>query len=219
MPQTTQRIKELARRRAPAGRPQPIALYEGLLWLGSWETDRIYGIDPDRWSDVEEVVAPGRPYGIAPLDGALHVVVSDGGEADDRYLYRFIPGQGFVADSKTACPQFTGSHLTSDGKRLYLCQAHERRIVALDENAHVAATFPLPTRIAGMGFGPNGTLFAISADAEFEELAFGALSLTEQPAFAAVAPMPFGARALAFDGSAWYTSDREVGDVVRFNVE
>jgi hypothetical protein len=219
MRQTTKQIHEIRRRPAPAGRCQPLALFDGLLWTGSWETDRIYGIDPNTWSVARDVPAPGKPYGIAPLNDALHVVVSDGGEEDDRYLYRFVPGAGFSAESKTACPQMTGSHLTSDGTRLYLVQAHERRIVTLDAAYGVTGTFSLSTRTGGIGFGPGGKLYCIAADEDFDNLTFGTLELKAGgSAFEAIAPIDAGFRSLAFDGSAWYTSDREDGEILTFTV-
>ena len=213
----THTINERSRRRSPGGRPQPIALYQNLLWVGSWETDRIYAIDPATWKTVHDFEAPGRPYGIAPHNGTLHVVVSDGGEEDDRYLYRFNPETGFLNDSKTPCPQLTGSHLVSDGKRLYLGQMHERRIVTLDENAGVVDEFPLPGPCAGFGFGPGGKLFFISADDDFERLTFGTLdTASKPPQFSGLASFGFGARCLAHDGNAWFTCDREEGDIVSF---
>lgn len=219
MQQTTKRIQEVQRRKAPAARCQPLALFDGLLWTGSWETERIYGIDPNTWSVARDVPAPGKPFGIAPLDDALHIVVSDGGDADDRYLYRFVPSDGFITESKTPCPQMTGSHLASDGKRLYLGQAHERRIVTLDAAYGIVDAFALSTRAAGFAFGPGNELYFISADEDFENLTFGTLELkagTTQ--FKAIATADAGFRSLAFDGSVWYTSDREAGEVVTFTV-
>ncbi len=217
MQQTTKQIHEVRRRPAPAGRCQPLALYDSLVWTGSWETDRIYGVDPDTWSIVQEVPAPGKPYGIAALGDALHVVVSDGGEEDDRYLYRFVPRDGFIADSKTPCPQMTGSHLTSDGKRLYLGQAHEHRIVTLDAAYGITDTFALSTRTGGFGFGPESKLYFIAADEDFDNLTFGMLELkTRDSTFEAIATIDPGFRSLAFDGSVWYTSDREDGEIVTF---
>jgi hypothetical protein len=219
MQQTTRRIHEVQRRPAPAARCQPLSLFDGLLWTGSWETDRIYGIDPNAWKVVQEVPAPGKPFGIAPLDDALHVVVSDGGDADDRYLYRFVPRDGFIAESKTPCPQMTGSHLASDGKRLYLGQAHERRIVTLDAAYGIVDAFALSTRSGGFGFGPGNQLYFIAADEDFENLTFGRLELKEGKAtFEAIAAADAGFRSLASDGSVWYTSNREEGEIITFTV-
>lgn len=184
--------------------------------MGSWDTNHIYGVDPKSWTVKEDVAAPGTPYGIAPLDGALYVVVSDGGDEDDRYLYRFAPGGGFDASSKTPCPDLTGSHLASDGKQLFLGQMHNRRIVTLDAQTQITSEIPLPTRCGGFGFGPGGQLYMISADDEFEKLELATLDL--DGTMKRLAPIEFGARSLAYDGSVWYTSDREAGFVVSFTL-
>jgi hypothetical protein len=211
-------IKELARKPSPGARPQPLALFEDALWVGAWETNALYAIDPKTWSTIDTVPAPGRPYGIASFDSELRVVVSDGGEADDRYLYRFRPGKGFDEASKTACPDFTGSHLAAKDGELYLGQMHYRRILVLDDAYAIVRTIPLATRIGGFGFGPNGALFLIAADQEFERLEL-AIADEEKPGEpSVVAPIEFGARALTFDGKAWFTSDREESQIVSFTV-
>jgi hypothetical protein len=37
-----QTLRELQRRPAPGARPQPLALFEGALWVGSWEPNSLY---------------------------------------------------------------------------------------------------------------------------------------------------------------------------------
>jgi hypothetical protein len=213
-----QTIKELQRRPSPGPRPQPLALFADKLWIGSWDTNSIYAVDPKSWSVIESIPAPGRPYGIAPIDGELRIVVSDGGEADDRYFYRFIPGKGFDEASKTACPDFTGSHLAARSGTLYLGQMHDRRILALDANYTILREIPLPTRCGGFAFGPDGKLYMIAADEEFERLEFATFDLNGANKLDVIAPVPFGARGLAADGRAWFTSDREVSQIVSFAV-
>lgn len=216
MQHTTRQIHEVTRRPAPAARIQPLALHEGLLWMGSWETNHIYGVDPVSLAVKEDVAAPGQPFGIAPLDGVLHVVVSDGGDDDDRYLFRFVPGSGFDLSSQTPCPQMTGSQLASDGHQLFLGQMHERRIVTLDAQSQITSEIPLPSRCGGIGFGPDGTLYMIAADDEFEKLDMA--TLDRDGKMTVLAPIEFGARSLAYDGTAWYTSDREAGYIVTFTL-
>jgi len=213
-----QTVTERQRRPSPAGRPQPLAFYGKTLWMGSWDTDRLYAIDPQTWKVTDEVAAPGKPYGLATVGAEMRAVVSIG-EDDDRYLYRFVPGKGFDADSKMACPDFTGSHLASDGTTLYLGQMGLRRIVTLDESGAVASEVALPTRCGGIGFGPGG-FYIISADEEFENLKLAKLDLTgSDKDLELVAAIPFdGARALAYDGTAWWTSDREVSEIVSFTM-
>jgi hypothetical protein len=210
-----QNVKELERHPSPGTRPQPLAIQGKTLWAGSWDTDHLYAIDPRTWHVREEVAAPGKPYGLATIGDELRVVVSIG-EEDDRYLYRFIPGQGFDAESKTACPDFTGSQLASDGTTLYLAQMGNRRILALDANGTVLREIALPTRCAGMGFRAS-TFYMISADEEFENLQLATLDVqVNNPTLAPVAAIPFDARSLAFDGTSWWTSHREASEIVSF---
>jgi hypothetical protein len=212
-----QNVRERERRPSPAARPQPLALHGTTLWMGSWDTDRLYAIDPRTWSVTDEVEAPGKPYGLTSFGGEMRAVVSLGDD-DDRYLFRFVPGRGFDLESKTACPDFTGSHLASDGTTLYLGQMGERRILAMDGGGAILREIALPSRCGGMGFGPGGFHF-ISADEEFENLSLATLDLSaSSPPLAPFAAIPFGARSLAYDGTAWWTSDREANEIVAFTV-
>ncbi|MGC1381063.1 MAG: hypothetical protein WA814_08580 [Candidatus Baltobacteraceae bacterium] len=211
-----QNVTEVERHAAPAGHPQPLAFYEGSLWAGAWDTDHIYAIDTKTWSVVNDVAAPGKPYGLARLDGHLAAVVSLG-EDDDRYLYRFDAASGFDPASKAACPDFTGSHLAINGETLYLCQLGKRRILVLDTAGKIARTIALPTRLAGLGFGPGGASYMISADEEWENLALARVDLSKDEAVVEpVAAIPFDARALAFDGTRWWTSHRDANEIVAF---
>lgn len=186
--------------------------------MGSWDTDRLYAIDPATWVVREEIAAPGKPYGIASFGDGLSVVVSVGDD-DDRYLYRCTPGKGFDPASKTACPDFTGSHLAADADALYLAQQGKGRILVLDARATVKRTIALPTRCAGLGFGPAGESYIITGDEELENLAMARFDLrVDQATLDPVASVPFDARCLAFDGTAWWTSEREANEIVSFTV-
>jgi hypothetical protein len=213
-----QTIQETQRRPSPGGRPQPLAFHDSLLWIGSWDTGKLYGVDARQWSVRREVDAPGRPYGLASLDGALRVVVAL--EDDDRYLFRFTPEGGFDASSKTPCPDVTGSHLASDGSTLYLCQQGRRRILELDDAGGVRREIALPTRCGGFAFRAPGDCRMLSADDEFDNLTFASIDLKQNaPAAEPLAPINAEARALTFDGDLWWTSYREVNEVVAFRVD
>ncbi|HTA40055.1 MAG TPA: hypothetical protein VK760_13310 [Candidatus Acidoferrales bacterium] len=211
-----QNVTERSRHAAPGGRPQPLAFNGTTLWAGSWDTNSLFAIDPKTWTVTDEVAAPGKPYGIAVTGAEMRVVVAIG-EEEDRYHFRFHPGKGFDESSKTACPDFTGSHLAFDGKTLYMAQMGLRRIVTLDDAGTIVREIALPTRIAGMGFGPAG-FYLISGDEEWENLKLATFDIaSNDPKLAPIAAIPFdGARALAYDGSAWWTSDREVSEIVSF---
>ncbi len=212
-----QDVKEQVRRPSPGSRPQPLAFDGTSLWMGSWDTDHIYQLEPKSGNVLAEIAAPGKPYGLAVLDKELRVVVSIG-ENDDRYFYRFVPGIGFDLASKEACPDLTGSHLASDGNLLYLAQMHYRRILVIGPDGSIQREIPLPSRIGGMGFR-SGTLYVISADEEFENLHFATFNVNSgKPEVTEVASIPFDARSLAFDGGAWWTSHREASQIVSFTV-
>ena len=88
---------------APGPRCQPLAFDGTSLWTGSWETNKIYELDPKSGATRSEFDAPGPPFGLATFNGELRAVISHG-EDEDRYLYRFVPGEGFDLASKTASP-------------------------------------------------------------------------------------------------------------------
>jgi outer membrane protein assembly factor BamB len=207
-------VKELTRHPSPGGRPQPLAYRNNVLWVGSWDTDHLYAIDLKSWNVIESVPAPGRPYGLAVLGDEIRVVVAIGD--DDRYFYNFIPGKGFDEASKTPCPDFTGSHLAYDGTTLYMTQLGRQRILAFDKNGTVLREIALPTRCGGIGIR-DGKFYIIAADAEFEELSLASLDVSlSAPQAITIASLPSDARALTFDGSAWWTSLREINEILSF---
>lgn len=211
-----QTTEELNRHPAPATRPQPLADLNGLLWIGSWDTDRIYAIEPQTWQIRKEFEAPGKPYGLTAYGDELRAVISHG-EEDDRYLYRLDPSAGFDLGSKAECPDLTGSHLAADGATIYLGQMTFRRILVLNGDAAIEREIALPTRCAGFGFGPGGRFYMISGDEEFEHLQFGTLDVTQsEPQFNAIRPLPDEARSLVHDGSRWWTSLRDANEIASF---
>ncbi|MFN2528170.1 MAG: hypothetical protein ABR584_05580 [Candidatus Baltobacteraceae bacterium] len=188
------------------------------MWIGSWDTEKIYEIDPKTGVARNEFAAPGKPFGLAAFEDGLRVVVSDNGEADDRYLYHFAPDTGFDLTSKIACPDLTGSHLAAHGSDLYLAQLHNRRILVLATDASVKREISLPSQIAGMAFR-DGKLFVIAADDEFEDLRFAALiGDPGKPQLEEIAKLPSVARCLASDGEVWWTAHREDNEIVSFTV-
>jgi YVTN family beta-propeller protein len=212
-----QTLTERERHAAPGGRPQPLAFLGKTLWAGCWDTDTVYAIDPQTWSVTAQVAAPGKPYGLAAVGNELRVVVAIGDD-EDRFLYRFTPGQGFDPDSKLPCPDFTGSHLAYDGNQLYLAQLGNRRIVTLDERGSIAREIAVPTRFGGMAFGPSA-FYIIAADEDFDHLQFATLDIhADRPDAVPVADIAPDARALAFDGKNWWTSYRELNEIVSFTI-
>jgi hypothetical protein len=185
--------------------------------MASWDTSRIYAIDPQSWEVRHEIESPGKPFGITGFGDELRVVVSHG-ENDDRYLYRLLPDRGFDLGSKTPCPDLTGSFLAADGSIIYLGQMTFRRILVLTADATVEREIALPTRCGGLGFGPGGRFYMISGDAELEHLQFGALDISsDAPPFEGIRPLPDEARSLAYDGGRWWTCLRDLDEIASFS--
>jgi hypothetical protein len=212
-----QTTSELNRRPSPANRPFALTKFEGSIWMGSWDTDRLYVMDPQTLQVRNEVEGPGRPYGMAAVGDELRAVVAhEHGDEDDRYLYRVRNGAYDLA-SKTPCPDLTGSFMTARGATIYLGQMHYQRILEMNSDYTIRREIALPTRCAGFAFGPDGRFYMISADAEFENLKFGTLDVTQdRPQFESIRPLPDEARYLLHDGSVWWTSLRDLNEIATF---
>lgn len=214
--QTVTQISQIRRLPAPAPKPLGLAFDGPKLWMGSREAQRLYAIDPASWAGHDEGAAPGSPFGMTFVGDELRVVLGLG-EDDDRYIYRFIPGHGFKSD-RIACPQFTGSHLAFDGDTLFLSQAGNRAILALDAKGEVTRTISLERVPLGMTIA-RGLFYLVTSDSEFEDLqltSVDARSATAQ--VTALASIPFAARGLAFDGSHFWTSHRDANEIVAFEL-
>jgi hypothetical protein len=211
--QTLHDIIELLRMPSPAPKPLGLACDGETLWMASRGTDRLYAIDPKKWTVRSEAQLPGKPTGMTVLGDELRIVLGFG-ENDDRYIVRYIPGHG-LKNERIACPDFTGSHLAYDGDTLFLSQAHDRRILALDAHGAVLREIPLSRTPFGMTI--HGGCFYLVAEDDAEELFFMKVDAHgEQPVITTLASIPFGARGLAFDGTRFWTSHRDNNEIVAF---
>lgn len=211
-------ITESMRLPSPAPLPLGLAFDGTTLWMASRETHRIYAINAPTWTVGEEAEAPGGPFGMTMVGDELRVVVGEGAKDHDRYIYRFVPGHGFKSD-RIACPDLTGAHLAFDGDTLFLSQASNRRILALDGAGNVIREIPLERTPLGMTVS-EGCFYLIVSDEEFENLEFVRLDARmEKPEATTLAAIPFDARGLAFDGSRFWTSHRDNNEIVAFTAE
>lgn len=211
-------VHETMRLPSPAPRPQSIAFDGEKLWMGSIETNRIYAIDPHHWTVSEEERAPGKPYGIAVVGDELRVICAQGDE-DSRVIRRFVPGHGFKDSDALACPDDTGSQLSYDGVRLYVSQWYNKRILGIDERGSVVRTIPAPRGICGQCFF-DGAFYVLNTDDEESTDYFLTRIVVNggQPNVEDLARVPFAARALAHDGSRFWTNHREHNQIVAFTV-
>jgi outer membrane protein assembly factor BamB len=215
MNQTFAAIEELLRMPAPCPAPMGVACDGTDLWIGSFETNRIYGVRALQGTVFEEAQAPGRPFGITVTGDALRVVMSEGSD-DDRYIRRYIMGKRFKSE-KIPCPDLTGSFIAYDGDRLYISQRDNQVIIEVDETGTVLRTIPVPRQITGMVV-VGGRFYLVTTPSrtsdDYRLLCLDARR--ELPEVHELASLPFAGRSLAFDGSKFWTSDRDRNELVAF---
>jgi hypothetical protein len=209
-------IAERRRLLSPAPTPQALAWHGGALWIGSRDLRRIYGIDVKTWAVFEETEAPGIPWAAVSVGEGLCITSGEGPE-DDRYLRRYLPGKGFSATERIACPEFTGSYLSDDGDHLYLSQWYKHRILKLDPRGNILREIAIHAEICGHVF-VDGLIYVLRGTEEGEgDWRIARLDPREEtPQIEELARVPFQCRSLAFDGESFWTNHREANRIVSF---
>jgi hypothetical protein len=210
-------IHELQRLDSPAPKPTSLAWDGSTLWMGSRETKHIYGINPITWTVIWESAAPGTPYGMTIMEGELRVLCGETSD-DNRIIRRCVPQHGFDGKFSIPCPDDTGSQLGYDGHRLHVSQWYPRKVMALGSEGQVERVINIPHGICGQVFF-GVFLFLITTDEE-EKGDYWLTRVDLRPATPAIedlARIPFAARALAFDGTRFWTNHREQNQIVSFS--
>jgi hypothetical protein len=209
-------VEEAARLPVPGTEPMGLAFDDGTIWVASREAHRIYAMNPTSAAVIREIEVPGAPFGIAFVRGELHAVVGHGEDDDDRYIYRFTSAGGVEAP-RIACPDLSGAHLAFDGETLFLSQAHNKKILALDAQGAVVRSIPLDRVPVGMTI-VNRQFFLITRDVDSKDLQLGRLDpMDTAKGVVPLASIPFVARGLSFDGERLWMADREANEVVKLD--
>lgn len=213
-----QDVNEALRLPSPAPRPQAIAFDGEKLWMGSIETNRIYAIHPSQWTLIEEDKAPGKPWGMTVVGDELRVICGEGDD-DTRIIRRFVPGHGFKSQDAIGCPDETGSQLSYDGVRLYVSQWYNKKILGIDEHGTVTRTIEFPRGICGQCYS-DGAFYVLNTDDEdgYDYFITRVTVNGGAPKIEDLGRVPFHARALAYDGSRFWTNHREHNQIVAFTV-
>ena len=210
-------IQEVQRHASPVAKPQALAWDGHTLWLSGRDTKRLYALDPVSWTvGWESEVAPGIPWGMAAVNGELRVVCGETAD-DHRFIRRCVPGQGFDPQFGLPCPDDMGSHLSFDGRTLYLSQWYPKKIIALGGAGEAGRVLTGPRGICGHTY-VDGCFYLVTTDAE-ETNEYYLTRVDPRPATPKVedlALIPFQARALAFDGKNFWTNHREQDQMVSF---
>lgn len=207
-------IQELLRLPSPAPAPQALTCDGDHLWLGSWDTQRIYGIDRAHFTVFEEMNAPGRPVGMVSLGDELRVVVSEGGDDDHRFIHRYVPGHGFKDHPRIACPDDTGSFIAYDGECLWLSQRHNKRILELDPQGAIVSEIPTDTQILGITW-VDGALYASLWYGKDGGCKIARVS-SDRTRVEHVGALSFAAVSLTHDGTHFWCNDNKGVAIVSF---
>jgi hypothetical protein len=209
-------INERERLPSPATTPQALTWHGKELWMGSRDLRRVYRIEKERWTVTEEREAPGIPWAAVSAGDALWFTLGEGPD-DDRYLRRYIVGQGFPETERIACPDFTGSYLSYDGKHLHLSQWYKHRILKLDAAGTILREIAIHAEICGHVF-VHGLIYVLCGTEQGEgDWRIARLDPREAtPRIEELARVPFQCRSLAFDGECLWTNHREADRIVSF---
>jgi len=213
---TKAEIIEQCRLSSPAPTPQALAWdsKKKVLWMGSRDLRRIYAIAPRSWAVLEEMEAPGIPWAAVAINGEVRFTIGEDAD-DDRYIYRYTPDSGF--SRMFACPEFTGSYLSFDGKNLYLSQWYKHRILKFDTNGNVIREIGVGAEICGHTFA-NGLLYLLRGrEQPNEDWRVARLDPREEtPQVKDIAVVPFACRSLSFDGELFWSNYRAKDKIISF---
>lgn len=209
-------IEELLRIPAPAAQPQALACDGEHLWLGSWATARIYGIDPVHGTVFEETDAPGKPVGGVAIGDELRFVCSE--EENSRFIRRYVPGRGFKDHERMPCPDDTGSFLGYDGVHLWLSQRFNKRVLQLDDTGTPMRSIEIGAEIVGLAIVDTQLYLSTWHGRDAGGCRIARVGVAQGAPVEYVASVPFVAIALAFDGTRLWTNDFKKNAIVAFGL-
>jgi outer membrane protein assembly factor BamB len=210
-------IIERRRFSSPARTPQALAWDGHVLWMGSRDLRRIYAIDPEKGTVVEEREAPGIPWAAVSTNGTLRFTIGEGPD-DDRYIRTYDSASGFGED-RIACPEFTGSYLSFDGDHLYLSQWYKHRILKLDASGNILRIIEVGAEICGHAF-VDGSIYVLRGKEQpNEDWRIARLDPRQDtPEVEDIAVVPFASRSLTFDGEHFWSNYRAKDMIISFTL-
>lgn len=208
-------MRERLRLPSPGPQPQALAADGEHLWMGAWETRRLYGIDPVHGDVFEESECPGGPVGAVAVGDELRMICSE--EDDSRYIRRFIPGRGFKTHERVQCPDDTGSFIGFDGSSLWISQRTNKRVLQLKPDFSVKRIVDIGAEIIGIVWVQD----ALYLSTWWGSRTGGCKLMRwreEEPA-GVVASIPFAGISLTHDGRCFWTNDFKGNEIVSFTLE
>jgi len=214
-------ISDLERHPSPTVTPQALAWDGTQLWMSSRDLGTLFQVDVYQWKVGEEVDPPGTVWAAVATNDGWRFTIGKGLN-DDRYVYRYNPGEGFT--KLFACPEFTGSYLSFDGDHLYLSQWYKGLILKLDQQGNVLREIDAGEEICGHTF-VDGMFYVLrgrenkNVPDQAEEWRIARLNPREEkPKVEDLAPIPFASRSLTFDGDRFWSNHRAADETISFTI-
>ena len=215
-------IIERKRIASPTTTPQALAYEQDCLWMSSRDLGTLYKVHMDTWKVAKEIDPPGVVWAAVSSGNGEMCFTIGKGLNDDRYIYRYAADQGFT--KLFACPDFTGSYVSFDGKHLYMSQWYEERILKFDAQGHILREIDIGAEICGHTF-LNGSIYVLrgrenkNQPNKSEEWRIARLDPKEgSPQVEDLAAVPFAARSLTFDGENFWSNHRAVNETMSFSL-
>lgn len=208
-------IVEIDRLVSVSPQPHGVAVRGKDVWISSRATRRIDVMERDAWRKAGEIEPPGMPWGMSYGGGAIVMTCGEGG-SDDRFVRRYVPGDGFD-ELAIPCPGDAGSHLALYAGRILLGQWYNKRLLWLNEDGSVAHTWQSPHEICGVVVIDDMAVL-LGTDDEDTETYFVTRVDLRNGATEDLASVPFRARGLAWDGGRFWTNHREADRTVTFTL-
>jgi len=214
-------VTNVERQPSPVVTPQALAWNGERFWLSSRDLGTLYQVDRETLEVVEEIDPPGTVWaGVFTNDGWRLTIGK--GLNDHRYVYRYEHKEGFA--KLFACPDFTGSYLSFDGRGCYLSLWYKGAIHQINDSGTILRTIDLGAEICGHTFA-GGMLYVLrgrenkDVPGKAEEWRIARLDVREKtPQVEEIATIPFASRSLAFDGQKFWSNHRAANEIVSFTV-
>jgi hypothetical protein len=118
-----------------------------------------------------------------------------------------------------ACPDFTGSYLSFDGKNLHMSQWYKKQVLKFDDKGNVLREIDVRAEISGHVFA-NGSLYVLRGQEQpNEDWRIARVDLQEEtPAVQDIAVVPFACRSLTFDGELFWSNYRAKDTIISFTL-
>lgn len=206
---------------SPCVTPQALAWDGQQLWLSSRDLGTLYRLEQNGLQIGAEFDPSGVIWAGVLTEAGWRFTIGKGLN-DDRYVYSFSADEGFR--KLFACPEFTGSYLSSTAGELYLSQWYKGEIHRLDDSGAIARTIQIGAEICGHTF-VDGLLYVLrgrenqDVPGQGEEWNIARLDLRkETPQVEDIATVPFASRSLAHDGECFWSNHRAANEIVAFTL-